>query len=430
VERAPTLLDWRNPDQYFAALAQASISLGSFVLTALVARALGPAEFGVFVVLSSVILFVKNLYWSTVTAPLLVSGATAEDLGSAEHRGTLAVLHSVTSALGGVVVFGASAVALRLIGAEVSAGLSGLCAVTAVAVMSQDCVRRLLQARQHHRRALAYDAGCGAIQMLLVAGLAHAGWLHLETAFLAVAGPAACAVAAGYREYAGPWVLRRHDVIAAAAAHWRYGKWLIGTIFLLWVTERIQVFVGASRLDPSAAGGLGVSLTIFGTMRMLFSGIENFATPLGSQMASGGRSADLRRLIRHVYAIGLVAGAVYVLPIMWLAPVVLRFVMGPAYVAFQDVLRWVGVRSLLGVLVMPPAIGLKATRQSREVFRAYLCSAVGVAATVVPMTEWYGASGGAMNLVVGEMILAVVVTHAYRRRLEEAVARRPLPVDA
>jgi O-antigen/teichoic acid export membrane protein len=422
-------LHWRDPNQYFAALAQASISLGNFVLTVLVARALGPAEFGVFVVLSSVILFVKSLYWSMVTAPLLVSGATVEDLGSPEHLGTLAVFHSVASALGGVVVFGASAVALRLIGTEVSVGLSGLCALTAVAVMSQDCVRRLLQAREHHRRALANDAGCGAIQILLVAGLAHAGLLNLQTAFLAVAGPAACAVAMAYGEYAGPWVLRRRSVVAAAAAHWGYGKWLIGTMFLLWLTERIQVFVGASRLDPSAAGGLGVSLTILGTTSMLFSGVENFVTPLGSRMASGGHWADLRRLVLHVYAVGLVAAAVYVLPIMWLAPVVLRLVMGSAYVVFRDVLRWVGVRSLLGVLVRPPMMGLKAMRHSQEVFRSYFWSAVGVAATVMPMTEWYGVSGAAMNMVVGEMILAVVVTYVYRSRLRELVAQRPLPED-
>jgi O-antigen/teichoic acid export membrane protein len=164
-------------------------------------------------------------------------------------------------------------------------------------------------------------------------------------------------------------------------------------------------------------------------MGMLFSGIENFATPLGSKMVSGGRWTDLRRLILHVYAIGLAAGAVYVLPIMWLAPLVLRLVMGPAYVVFRDVLRWVGVRSFVGVLVRPPMMGLKAIRESREVFRAYCWSAVGVAATVVPMTEWYGASGAAMNLVVGEMILAVVATHAYRSRLAELVARRPLPVN-
>ncbi len=424
-----TARGWRDPNQYLAALGQASISLGNFVLTALVARALGPAEFGVFVVLASIVLFVKNLYWSAVTAPLLVSGATAEDLASPERRGILALFHATASALGAVLVLAGSALALASLGTQPSAALSGLTALSAVAVMSQDCVRRLLQARGHHRRALSIDAVAGALQIALVTGLARGGLLNLDTAFLAVAAPALCAAALACREFRGPWAIRRETVVAAATAHWGYGKWLIATMFLLWTTDRIQVFVGASLIDASAAAGLGVSLTIFGTVGMLFSGVENFVTPLGARMAGAGQWGDFRRLIGHVYTLAVVASAVYVLPIIWLAPIVLRLVMGPDYVMFEDVLRWVGAWALIGSLARPALMGLKAVRRSRDVFVAYAWSAAGAAATVIPMTESSGASGAAMNMAVGAAILAAVATYAYWQRVHEFAAQEPVTAD-
>jgi hypothetical protein len=65
--------------QGFWALAdQGVVSLGTFLMSILLARHLAPAEYGIYALIFAAIFFFNGIHMSLVTYPLSVSGATVD----------------------------------------------------------------------------------------------------------------------------------------------------------------------------------------------------------------------------------------------------------------------------------------------------------------------------------------------------------------
>src|SRR5579884_1252602 len=248
---------------------QVLISGTNFVTMILVARGLGgPAEFGVFTLVYSALLFANLLQTSLITQPHNVLGTGR--LGAEYARYTTSTLLGQTLL---VLVEGALAL--------VAAGLArawhwdhtGLLVALAPSIILwqlQEFFRRVLYTEGRYAAAFANDLISYGGQTLVIAalwGLDWAGgshhWLTGTSAMYALAITSGVAAVIGLWQVRGS--LARFAGFAAWAANWQFGKWVAGAEILTWCSSlHMYLYLAAKLIGAAATGDLKSAQILFG----------------------------------------------------------------------------------------------------------------------------------------------------------------------
>ena len=373
---------------FWAIADQGVVSLGNFLTTIILARAVSPTAYGVWSVTFRVILFLNVLPASLITYPLYVRLAARDDTGVDELiRAALAL--TALLALPQALILVASS---SLFG-SFALGLWAGCAL--LLWQLQETTRRALMARLAFRTAVFTDAISYLGQASLCWVIARHGKLSVEIGFGVIA--LSCGVAAIAQllllrtRLKGPINLRD-----SAVTLWRTGRWILGSNLV--TNFGIQAAPWALFLfrGSSAAAGFEAIANLLGVSHPIMLSMGNIMVP-GVARARVRDGMFGARRVALGYA---VQGGLLLLPYI-LALVIfprqllaLFYGSGSSYVTLAGPLRLLALVYVLTYCSGTIKLFLNALElKNRALFLIESCACVLLGVLLVPLVLRFGLSG-------------------------------------
>jgi len=333
----------------------------SFVASVLVARALGPAAFGVYAVLGATIAIVGVVadMGLTVTEVKRVSTVWPDQPDTAHLRGHIASWLRTGAALLFFILAALLAVPIanQILGlSDVPNGPSLFIMAMAgmVAVALSGTVSTILQATNHFGRLSTMSLVNAGLTTILAVVLFVVGRLNLVTALLILGiGTALVSFFVGYRLLPGRWSLWRlpsvEDLRQEGAALFRFSRWLwVASLFTVIIMQIDVILVG--RLTTAAAVGMyGLALNLARKADIVNHSLYTSLLPAASSL--NDREAVGKYLRQSMVRSGLIS--LGLLALMPLVGPFIRIFYGPEYAAATGLLQLLLIVVIIDAFALP-----------------------------------------------------------------------------
>jgi O-antigen/teichoic acid export membrane protein len=372
---------------FWAIADQGVVSLGNFLTTIIVARAVSPSVYGIWTVIFGLILFLNVLHGSLITYPLSVRLASVDDADVGKLVVASLGLTALLALPQTLILFGAA----FLIG---SPALGVWAILGLLCWQLQETTRRALMARLAFRTTLFTDAISYLGQAGVLWLLARNGRLTPEVGFAVIA--LTCGVAA-----VAQLSFMRVRLTAAislgdwARNFWRTGYWVLGSSLV--TNFSIQAVPWALFLfrGPAEAAGFQAISNLLGVAHPIMLSLGNIVVPAAARAhMKDGLFAARRVALRHAAQGGLLllpyVAALLIFPRQLLG---LFYGSSSPYVALDSALRLLTVIYALHYISLSLKFLLNALEKNRPQFVAELCGSLLLAGLVIPLVLWFGLPG-------------------------------------
>jgi O-antigen/teichoic acid export membrane protein len=392
---------------------QGLTSASNFVTGLLLARALGPAAFGTFALLYTILVYANNVQNALICQPHNVLGVGRSSRPYARYTLSTGVSQLALAGVGAAAVLIAWSITVAIGQGDRGHALVPLAAAIA-AWQAQEFVRRVLYTENRLFGVLATDLVSYGGQALVVFLLWQWDHLTVGTALFAIAATSAAGLLVTV-----PWL--RHSFsrpvdAGALRENWHFGKWILGATTAAWLSIQLYIYLLALLTDSAAVGTLQALMLILGPLNPLFAFVD---TNLPIRFAQAKVSGGIERLVAdarlHLYGIGAITVA-YCAAIPFFSEQLLRAVVGPKYTGHRILLVLLLAYALTSLVVKLVTAAVKALRRTSVVFAGYAASAAITAAAGVPLILWLGVNGAAIGMILSVCAAAIVQASALRRR--------------
>jgi O-antigen/teichoic acid export membrane protein len=333
---------WRRYRHAHWALADQLLVSGANFLTGIVlARLLGPAAFGVFVVLQSVMLYVNAFQVSLIFSPMLSNAPQMEEAQRRAYlRGVLALQLTLSLLLAAAVwLLGTAGGHLFPIAALEPEVVLALTAAI-FAFQMQDWLRRYYFLRQKAGAAFLNDIISYGGQLVLLVWFALTDDMSLAMVLWIMAATSGAAFVLGYLASRAPVRPAFADARDVLREGWRAGRDYFLAWQMQWAGTQGVLLVGAGLLGAQAAGGVRAAQNIIGPINILFQAMENVVPVAAARhYKAGGLDALSHYLWRNT-----AWGSALLLPVMvglaFAAEPLTKFVYGASYVPYASLVIW------------------------------------------------------------------------------------------
>jgi O-antigen/teichoic acid export membrane protein len=395
---------------------QAFISATNLIVTVVLARDLGPANYGAFALVYAGIFLASAFQSALVTRPHNVVGTTYE--GAEYRRYTTATAISQSWLIGAfALIVLLSAFVARRTTWSIAPLLFPLVPAI-VAWQLQEFVRRVLYTEGRLKAAFANDALSYGAQAGGIIVLGAYGLLTGVRALSIVALTSAIAAAWGLWQIRGSldrrgmWhPMREHWL----AKNWRFGRWIFGAIVVTSASSQLYTALIGGLVSIAEAGVFRAIFTVFGPIRILLSAMETALTPAAARVFAEKGQPGLRSFIARIVAMTAPVMAVYGIGIAVFATPILGTLFGAPYRQYGWLLALLALNYALIYLLSPVLIALEGRQISAPVFHASLWSGsigliVGVAAI-----HLFGLLGAMLGMIVDALISNIILWRRYHR---------------
>lgn len=408
---------------FWAVMDQGLFSGSNFVLNVMLARWLGPLDFGVFSLAYSMLLLMGTFHTAFITQPMLV-------FASRRYRGRFGsylrallrghwVLTSTVAGLVALVGFVMVFVADRPSGMTLIA-----CAFASPLILIQWMLRKACYVDLKPRIA----AFAGAVYLALMVGgillLRDLDRLNSGSAFVLLALASAVSASMllasllryqddpGFRAEAG---FRRH----ALQEHWQYGRWGIGAVFLNWFGTDAY-YLGITFLHGfEATATLRAAMNLILPAKQTFVALGTIALPM---LVSARASGRLARAAFAMFGMLFSAAVLYAaLLVAFRAPLV-DFLYGTEYASILPAVLVLSAFPLFIATTRVLNTALHALEHPRGIFAAAIPSSTATLTLGMFLTWQFGVIGASVGLIVGATIGIVALASVLLRRMRGAGA--------
>lgn len=402
---------------------QALISGANFFLMVLLARQLGAADFGHFVLAYTVLMFANSIQSALFTQPHNVLGATREGMDYRRYTTATALTQAGFGGVTGLVI---GMIAIGALWFRYDMGWM-LLALTPASVTWQlhEFVRRVLFTRSAAVTVLVLDviAYGGQIALLLV--LWQMDRLTATSALLAIAAASGCGLGAGL------WQIRGHlggaptsqSIRATFRENWVFGRWLLGSAVAYWLSTQLYPILTAGFVGVAATGGLRAAQTLLGPTHILLKGIESMGPSRGARAYETGGTNALRHSLQALAVPGGIAMVAYCGTVAIFAGPLVRLLLGDGYESYAWLVRVFALYYVFSFLNAVASIALRSMGITAPMFLAQGASAAVVLTLGVAAVYTFGLVGSAAGVVMSGAMLAAILWHRVRREMANTSTR-------
>jgi O-antigen/teichoic acid export membrane protein len=393
---------------------QAFSSASNFVVGVAVARIAGPQGLGGFSLAYACWLVLAALHRSLVTDPMAIENdAVHVDAPARLRRG-----------FASEVILGlAAAVCLVFVGIPLYFGGQHTFGLALLAVIPwlpfllvQDYWRWTGFMRREPGRALANDTVFNIVQGACFVTVAVTN-THSVVAVIASWG-AGSAVAALF----GLWQFKvrpsLHDGIKGLRSRWHMSKWLAGNSIMSWASTQASVLLAGFILGPAGLGALRAAQTLVtGPALVLIQAGGSIGLPEASRALSEKGWKGLRRVAIVISAAGILSIGLVGLAVVFFGGDLLRWTYGPEFARYWLASELFAIAYLITSVGLGLILVLKATRNTRHLFRTQVIS-LGVSVVAVGILAFTNGVSGVAGaaIVTGAANLAGLAYYERRAR--------------
>ena len=390
----------------WAVLDQGLFSGANFLVNILLARWLAPEEYGAFAVALSIYYLLMGFHTAVLTEPMMVFGAGKYREHFRDYLGMLLYGHGVVSA---VIALGLGGAALFFLhrGSPLGKALLGL-AVTSPLLLLLWLMRRALYVELRSQWAAV---GSGLYMALVLAGVygmravnsltVFSGLLLLGVASLVTAVTVAIRLRPQVINFAGNPV--RYMVVGE---HWRYGRWSMATVLLMWVPGNIYYTLFPAIQGLATSGALRALQNLVLPMLQSISALGLLVLPSLSSTAYTGGQTLLQRKVRRFLSFFVGVSALYwMILIMFHQPLVERLY-GGKYASEAYLLAIFGFLPVSAGAVSVLGSALRAQERPDYVFKAYVFTFISGLVVGIPLAMRFGLLGAILGQIISSLTTA------------------------
>lgn len=399
---------------------QAIVSGANFIAGLMLARFLGPAGYGQFVLTYNIILFIAGIQAALILSPLMVTGATLTTAQKPAYFWAVTVQQFLFCLLVGAVIF----VAIKIGSPYVSEwGMDSLLwplLFAMAGVLTQDFFRRYFFVNDRADRAAVNDLVTHGGKFALLAGLGLAGYLNVVYALWAIAGASSLGFIYAFivsRKERSPAPAQLRQV---TGQHWTFGRWLLAESLVYWCGSQLVIYMAGQVVSTSLVGAMSAAQNVLGMVNILFLALENLVPSRASAIYANGGKLALTRYLKRVSLIGGAAIlAIVLLASIW-SEFWLKLFYGSAYAGYGWMIAWWSVYYLMGFLQRPLSVGLRVLGNTKGIFVASLCAAIVAIILSYPLIRFGGATGAMVAVCLVHATALAALAWAFCRALRNA----------
>ena len=424
IARAVSLWHRWGPKVGFSIADQGIVSGANFVLNILLARWFTPAEYGAFAIAFSVFLFLSGFHNALILEPMSV-------IGPSRYKGQLAKYLEVTIWIHGGLTLGLAgilAIAAAIMAVIESSLLSSFLGL-AIAVLFILLFWFLRRACYLDTRPDLALKGSFSYALFLLLGLfimQRQSWLSPFNAFLLMAQASLVASlvfwrSLGMRVSKVSWAGGTPGTGVVLAEHWRYGRWVVGSAFVNWLSSAAYLPLVGALAGLAEAG-------VFRAMQNVVLPLQQTLTAMGLLFLPwvAGRQvvqdeSYLKKALSKISVVNMSLASVYVLFLILFGQWIVEFLYDQSYYGrFLWMLPYLGAVAVVQAAAQGLGIGLKALERPDAVFWSQTAGVL-LTLTVGLYLVWtlrlYGAAVGSfLSALLMTMVLACFLWRYLRLR--------------
>jgi O-antigen/teichoic acid export membrane protein len=389
---------WALIDQGFA-------SGVTFLTGILVARLLGPEQFGVFGLLFMVILFFNSAQYSLIASPMM---SIAPQLEGEEQTEFLSAQGSAA-----FVLIGLSVMLTLLAGEALSAfkpewsfkAYTWPLVAAVASIQTQEFYRRLFFTAGQPKRAGISAAWRYGLQLSGLIVLYQMQIAELDVILWLMAGSA---MSSGVIAHLQQPTLgyNTKSLKRFARRSWTSGRWIFGSTLLQWMTGNYFAVVAGALVGPIAVGALRATQQLLAPVQVVTLAATNVIPIAAAKRLSQGGTKAMNLFLWKVGVAGGIATALIGVILTFGGDFWLVLVFGPKFAGFGYLIPWLSGAMLIFYWEIPLQAGLRALEDTRALFWGYLVAAVLSLGIAHALVQAKGTEGAAIGIMFSHVIFA------------------------
>lgn len=395
---------------------QAVVSGSNFITMVLLARVLGPEEFGIYAWALIGLLLLSEVPASVVLAPHNIIGARLEGPAYVLHTSTMAAMQLLISVSTAAVLFAAAAVVHHVFSGD--GGIFVALGAAVIAWQGREFVRRVLQTAARWRGSLSTAAIGGIVHLAALLVLLQAESLSATTALWSLVVASSLSASTGC--FLARASLAPRISGASAREAWVMGRWLLGSSTASQIGKYVNGMVLPLVAGPGAFGLYRAISQLVGMIDLPIKALGNFLRPTLSRRSMRGVDA-VRELVHPLIAFGGAGLLVAAIVAGVFGREILRLVYGDEYAAIAHLVFFVALYPVFtfGRMVLDSAI-MALDPSPRSILYAAAAGSLG-ALVVGPITiVTLGVNGAPASVITAGTISLAALWVAWRGTMRVA----------
>lgn len=388
----------------------ATLSGCNFVTMILLAKALGPTNFGTLTVALAGLMLCSSIQSAAIAQPHNVIGAALS--GQSYRNLTISVaLSQVLFSVGiAVVAFLATIIAFS---SEWSyAPILLMMIPYLVTFQWHEFVRRVMYTEDRQRDAALNNALKYACQAALTAWFWSNDYLNSVPAVLTI-----FTVSSGVAAVVGSWILRssfhgsvqRHLI----ADTWNFGKFLGLAAIAGWLSTQVFAVVAALMIGTTAAGTIRAGEMLMRPLGLILSFLDVVLPVRFSKILSARGEAGLNEEVKKTLLLLTAPVVAFCAVIALFGPKVMDLVFGQGYASLAWMPSLFALYYLLVAITRVVSSGIKANRGGRLIMRQAILSAVIALSSAWLFVLWLGTYGVLAGMIAVSCISLVILWSSF-----------------
>ncbi len=397
---------------------QAVVGGTNFLTAIIVGRLCGPAELGLFALVTIIWYLVLASLESLVTDPFTVFVHRLDEHKRTTYAGSV-FAHGMGLAAIATTGLGLAAALLYELGNPQLAVVLAALVVTIPFRLLRQFARRFHYVTLHLNRALVLDVSIAILQLGALALLYYLDLLTAAGAFLAVGAAYAVALVVWWACHSKSFRIRKEWVLPDLIKNWGLGRWLVAGQIAMIASAYSLPWIIALALDESQTGIYFGCATLVHIGAPFLVAVQNVLAPRAATAFAKSGLSGLRQVVRQttvglvlgmgVFAVGLALGGSWLVGIFF----------GPEYGGQWEVVALLAMGELAFASMLGASSGLTVLERPDLLFRSHLAGILVMVAMAFMLIGPWGLPGAAVAQLSGTLVAAATAIFSYRRVVRE-----------
>jgi O-antigen/teichoic acid export membrane protein len=405
-----------------AILDQGIISASNFSLNILLARWLATSQYGAFALAYSIVLFLAGFHNALILEPMSVLGVSKYGDRIKKYEGTLLWTHAGFS-ISFLLIFICIWRCMSFFGwnANLVNAVTGIC-IAVPFIMLFWLLRRICYLEFKPKYAMMGGI-CYAISLFTsIISFRSFGFLSPSVSLMAIA------IGSSFSSLV-LFVKLRPDMRglpspafglkSIAKPHWEYGKWVIATAFVFWVSGNAYYFMANAFLGLEELGVLRALQNLALPVYQIFTALGMLLLPRTAARLVQGDLPRFRMDISKVTIVFISLAVFFFLVVTFLRGFLTSLLYGAKYESYTSLIPLIMLPIISSAVTNASSMGLRAMQFPKDVFMAYCVSSLATLSIGIAVSYFLGLLGLVIGLAISALVTSIASLYLYRRRISK-----------